>query len=282
MSLRIPVCIGMLALVASAGVRADEKPVVAHAVSYSALKSDDGKAEVRLLTVGFNTTAAERDTLTRIMNSDGYWHHFRYSRMTLEVGDARIPSGPRLLNRPDGERPIDKILAARDYTVTFEIPADVKLADAKLAFVGRVEDPRVTQTPKPPPFAELKLTAKELAALSAPLRLAIRSEVTVDALKALTVKDVAGKFAVCMRAIPHGDIEAVRIGELESVAESPVLTVNGKKHYREGEQGDFVLLFAAKPDPDAKRAVRIKGHKEWFPCEAWKATDAIPAPAPLK
>lgn len=85
-----------------------------------------------------------------------------------------------------------------------------------------------------------------------------------------------------MPAIPHGGIEGVRIGKMESVAESPVLTVNGKKHYRKSEAGDFVLLFAAKPDHKAALAVRIKGHKEWFACEAWKATDTPPAPAPLK
>ena len=283
MPLRIPAFVCLLTLVASDSRAAEkpvpEKPVVAHAISYSALKSDDGKTEVGLLTVGFNSTAAENATLRRIMNSDGYWHHFRDYRMTLEVGDARIPSGPRLLNGDGGER-----LAACDYTVTFEIPAGAKLADAKLAFIGRVEDTTATPTPVPPPFAELKLTAKELAALSGPLRLAILSsdEVSKEAVEGLSVKDVVGKFAVCMRAIPHGGIEAVRIGKLESVAESPVLTVNGKKHYLRGEAGDFVLLFSAMPDPKAALAVRIKGRKEWFPCEAWKATDTPPAPAPLK
>ncbi len=286
MPLHIPAFACLLALALSAGSRAaekpvPEKPVVAHAISYSALKSDDGKTEVGLLTVGFNATSAENETLSRIMNSDGYWHHFRQYRMTLEIGDARIPSGPRLLNRAKG--PIGKLLAASDYTVTFEIPAGAKLADAKLAFIGRVEDTTATPTPIPAPFAELKLTEKELAALSGPLRLAIlsRDEVSEEAVEGQTVKDVVGKFAVCMRALPHCDIEAVRIGKLESVAESPVLTVNGKKHYRAGDLGDFVLLFAAKPDPKAALAVRIRGHKEWFPCEAWKATDTPPAPAPL-
>ena len=284
MPFRIPAALCLLALVASTSARAAEKLVVARVIRCSSLKSDDGKVEVSLLTVGFNMTSTERDTLTRIMNSDGYWDHFRHHRMTLEVGDARIPSGPRLLVRPTGERPIDKILAAPDYTVTFEIPAEVKLADEKMAFIGRVEDPNVTQTPKPPPFAELKLTAKEFATLSGPLRLAILSsdEVSEEVVKGLTVKDVVGKFAVCMRALPHGDIEAVRIGKLESVAESPVMTVNGKKHHQAGDLGDFVLLFAAKPDPKAALAVRIKGHKPWFPCEAWKANDTPPAPAPLK
>jgi hypothetical protein len=135
-------------------------------VARSELTSTDGKHKLCLVTVGFPYSKADLELLTRIMNSDPYWHHFRQHATYLKLGGTFYAGGPRVTVEPVLRLGRDA-KPKHDYgwTSTFVLPSGAKLDGADLAFHGGDGNGKPGAR-----FAASKFTEKEVEAKSVPLR----------------------------------------------------------------------------------------------------------------
>lgn len=146
-------------------------PPPAALVGYTAVTSEDGEHSAHLLTVAFPLTAADMGLLTRVMNSDPYWHHFRRFPVFLRVGDRVIRGGPRLLGVP-GAAPVPGVFGfgrRGRWSAVFTVPGDVPPAGADLRFFFADRESRKPEPePAAEPFATLRPTAADLERVTTP------------------------------------------------------------------------------------------------------------------
>lgn len=248
------------------------KPAPPPAVrAYTTATSDDGKHAVRLLTVSFPYTDADAKLLGSIMNSDPYWHHFREGRVYLRVGDAVFAGGPRITT--NWEIVIPKVGdPPPGWTVSFALPAGVKLAGAELRFCGGVNTAK--GGPAEEPFATVKVTAEELKKVATPLRAEVRF---VAYWPTGTVGDKNlhhGRFVAFNHLPPPKSFRAgdqafvgyTQSMELANGANPPV----GWRYCNPDEYG---LTFRDEPAVGAKMAVEFRGIPGWYTCET---TEKLP------
>jgi hypothetical protein len=227
-------------------------------VAHSVLMSEDGKQTVQLATFGFPLTKKDIELLTAIMNSDGYWHHFRQREVYLRVGGKVFPGGWRLTDLGVG------LFARKDpppkfgWTATFALPGDATLTGTELTF----HDTDGNSKPGAR-FAKLELTEKDLKAATVPLRVAIRE---------------AGKFSdpldenrevhyVVLAANFYPPFTELRVGEAKPRRFPYEIPFGPGKGARVSRRDELIATFADAPPADAAVLLKFKGAEGWYEAE---------------
>jgi len=231
-------------------------------IEYTALKSVDGKHTAQLLTVGFPLRGLEGKLLGTVMNSDPYWHHFRYHKVYLRVGDKSFPGGPRLLAEGVGGSPV-KAPGPRPrygWTVTFALPGDVKLAGAELRFCGPRNHSGKAE-PAADPFAGL--TVPEKALRPRPLRATVKETGRFrDALD----ENRDRHYAIFVLN-HYPPVTELRIGEAAPRRFPYDLHFGDGKGRRETLPDEWIASFTDAPPAGAAVRVKIEGLPGWYEAE---------------
>ena len=264
----------MFALPAAAvGLLAAVPPPPAALVAYSAVTSEDGKHAAQLLTVSFPLTEADLKLLMQVMNSDPYWHHFRWFPVFLRVGDRVVRGGPRLLGTPGAVAPVRGVLGPgrRGYwSAVFVLPADVPVAGAALRFHYADRESRKPEAePAAEPFATLRPTAADLKRLAAPLR---AERVLTAALQPRQAERTGAGYAVVYRFNFAADADEFRVGDEKAthfleLIESPAGSDRRYAWQQTTRPGEAALGFKGKPPADGAVSVRLHGLPGWYTCE---------------
>lgn len=245
----------MTALLASA---ADPLPAgSAVLVALSVLKSEDGKHAVQLATFGFPLSGNNAELLTRIMNSDGYWHHFRQHQTYIRVGETDISGGPRIVTRgPWAELLVkdkDK-LPAYGWTATFVLPGEAKLVGEELTFASGNGNSKPGAQ-----FAKVKLTEKDVTAATVSFRATIKEA------------GAATDGHYVLFATNHVPARAdLRLGEAKptSLGFSIFYGDKGeKKGWRHANHDELVANFKDAPAKDAAVSMKFHGAEGWYKAE---------------
>lgn len=247
-------------------------PPPAELVGHSAVTSEDGKHSARLLTVAFPLTAGDRELLSRVMNSDPYWHHFRQFPVFLRVGDRVVRGGPRLLGVPGEVPPVRGPLGfdrRGRWSAVFVVPADVPVAGAALRFHFADRESRKPEAePTAGPFATLRPAAADLKRITAPLR---AERVLTAALPPRQAERTGAGYAAVFRFNFAADTDEFRVGDEMAVAyleqiESPEGAA--RRHvWQAVRPGEVGLGFKRKPLADGAVSVRPHGLPGWYKCE---------------
>jgi hypothetical protein len=227
-------------------------------VARSELTSADGKHKLCLVTFGFPYRNADAELLTRIMNSDPYWHHFRHHATYLHLGGTFYSGGPRVTVEPALRLGRDEPRRDRAWTATFVLPAGAKLDGADLVFHGgvglNIGRKNLGVFFAGARFASAKLTAKDVDAKSVPLRATV-SEV---------VPGTGGARGLVFAPNHHARVET-RAGEEHTEIFPTGIQFDGTRWQRTGPSEDF-RVFKALPE-GAALEFRFAGFAGWYKAE---------------
>jgi hypothetical protein len=227
-------------------------------VAHSVLKSEDGKQSVQLATFGFALTKKDIELLTAIMNSDGYWHHFRMREVYLRVGEKVFAGGPRLTELGVGLLPRKDPPPKFGWTATFVLPGDVTLAGTELTF----HDTDGNSKPGAR-FAKLELKEKDVKAASVPLRVAIRE---------------AGKFSdplddnrevhyLVLAANFYPPFTELRVGEAKPRRFPYEISLGEGRGSRVSRRDELIATFTEAPPADAAVLLKFRDAEGWYKAE---------------
>lgn len=229
---------------------ADPVPEVrAVLVARSELTSTDGKHKLCLVTVGFPYSKADLELLTRIMNSDPYWHHFRHHATYLKLGETYYAAGPRVTVEPALRLGRDEPKHDYGWTATFVLPSGAKLDGADLAFHGGDGNSKPGAR-----FAGAKFAAKDVEAKTVPLGAAV-------------VEVVAGTGGASglIFVLNHHRPLAVRAGADRAEIDTTNIQFEGTRWRRTGPHEDF-RAFRTLPE-GAALEFRFPGFAGWYKAE---------------
>lgn len=218
-------------------------------VARSELTSTDGKYKLCLVTFGFPYRNADLELLTRIMNSDPYWHHFRHYGTYLKLGESFHAAGPRVTVEPAFRLGRDK--PKRDYawTATFVLPAGVKLDAADLTFHGGDGSGKPGAA-----FASAKVTARDADAKAVTLRATVNE----------VVAGTGGASGLIFAPNHHRPTET-RAGESRAEIDPTNIQFDGTRWQRTGPSEDF-RVFKNLPE-GAALEFRFAGFEGWYKAE---------------
>jgi hypothetical protein len=244
----------LTALLASAPA-ADPLPAgSAVLVAHSVLKSEDGTHAVQLATFGFPMSKPDAELLARIMNSDGYWNHFRHHQTFLRVGETDTSGGPRIVTRGALAELLVKDkdkLPAHGWTATYVLPGNAKLVGEELTFASGDGNSKPGAQ-----FAKVKLTEKDVTAATVPFRATIKEA------------GAASDGHYVLFATNHVPARTdLRLGDAKPTTLLFSIFYGEGKGWRHSNHDELVANFKDAPAKDAAVAMKFHGVEGWYKAE---------------